>query len=213
MNSANAEGRLDRAALQETRATSDGTKPDSRKVQQQDTGRKLTAAEIAEAVGGGRRVGDSYAVRCWVHRDKTPSARITQRGDRVLLHCFAGCEQSELIERLRARGLWQPQRRDPNRRQPVSWTVHIQSRGDEAVVHEMGGDFAKQYRLARLRGELEQAAKEIVASYEMGRERTDAASLGRELRLAIEVGGIDVAGVSLGVIDAAIERAIGETCR
>lgn len=73
----------------------------------------MTAAGIVAALGGRRgrcacpscraagrdRGGDHLAVR--------------EDGGRVLLHCFAGCGQAEVIGALRARGLWpERERRD-----------------------------------------------------------------------------------------------------
>jgi hypothetical protein len=48
--------------------------------------------------------------RCPAHQERTPSFSIAEREGRVLLHCFAGCDQQAVIQALRARGLW-PERR------------------------------------------------------------------------------------------------------
>jgi 5S rRNA maturation endonuclease (ribonuclease M5) len=42
------------------------------------------------------------------HADTNPSLAIRQAGDKVLLHCFAGCSQMDVIEVLQQRGLWIP---------------------------------------------------------------------------------------------------------
>jgi len=44
--------------------------------------------------------------RCPAHGDRTPSLAVTDRDGRVLVHCHAGCEQRDVIEALRRRGLW-----------------------------------------------------------------------------------------------------------
>ena len=47
-----------------------------------------------------------YVACCPAHDDKSPSLSLTDVGDKVLFHCFAGCSQTEVIDALRARGLW-----------------------------------------------------------------------------------------------------------
>jgi hypothetical protein len=63
------------------------------------------AAELAAALGG-RRSGSGYVARCPAHDDRNPSLAIAERDGRLLVHCFAGCEQSAVIAALRDRGLW-----------------------------------------------------------------------------------------------------------
>jgi hypothetical protein len=65
-----------------------------------------SAAEIARALGGARKSGADWMARCPAHDDRTPSLAITERDGRLLVHCFAGCEQSAVIAALRDRGLW-----------------------------------------------------------------------------------------------------------
>jgi hypothetical protein len=68
---------------------------------------RVTAAEIAHALGA-RRVGQNrWMARCPAHRERTPSLSIAEgRDGRALVHCFAGCEQIDVIAALRGRGLW-----------------------------------------------------------------------------------------------------------
>jgi len=69
-----------------------------------------SAAEIAKALGG-RRCGSGWVARCPAHEDRRPSLSIRDGdGERVLVHCHAGCRQADVIEALRAQGLW-PERR------------------------------------------------------------------------------------------------------
>ena len=45
-----------------------------------------------------RHSGDDKATaRCPAHEDKTPSLSITRKSDRVLLHCFSGCELEAVV--------------------------------------------------------------------------------------------------------------------
>ena len=54
-----------------------------------------------------RRVGqDRYVVCCPAHDDKNPSLSMTQTPDKVLVHCFAGCDQMEVLQVLSDLGLW-----------------------------------------------------------------------------------------------------------
>ena len=54
-----------------------------------------------------RRVGqDRYMACCPAHDDKNPSLSITQTHDKVLVHCFAGCEQRDVLQALTELGLW-----------------------------------------------------------------------------------------------------------
>jgi phage/plasmid primase-like uncharacterized protein len=64
-----------------------------------------TAADIAEALDG-RRSGDGWSALCPAHSDHKRSLSISERNGKVLVFCHAGCEQSEVIEELRALGLW-----------------------------------------------------------------------------------------------------------
>jgi hypothetical protein len=51
----------------------------------------------------------SYGMCCCpAHQDRTPSLSIRDGGDgMVLVHCHAGCDQSAVIDALKARGLWE----------------------------------------------------------------------------------------------------------
>jgi hypothetical protein len=44
--------------------------------------------------------------KCPAHDDRNPSLSIGEVAGKVLLHCHAGCAQRDVIEALRARGLW-----------------------------------------------------------------------------------------------------------
>ena len=49
---------------------------------------------------------NKYRACCPAHDDKCPSLSLTDVGDKVLFHCFAGCSQTEVIDALRAQGIW-----------------------------------------------------------------------------------------------------------
>jgi putative DNA primase/helicase len=66
----------------------------------------IGAERIARALGG-RRSGRGWIARCPAHSDHTPSLSIRNADDnKVLVRCFAGCDQERVIAALRARGLW-----------------------------------------------------------------------------------------------------------
>lgn len=65
----------------------------------------MDARSIAHALGG-KLNGTSGVVCCPAHDDQNPSLSITEKDGRVLVNCFAGCEQDVVIEALKARGAW-----------------------------------------------------------------------------------------------------------
>lgn len=67
----------------------------------------MKAEAIAKALGG-RKVGRNWMARCPAHDDRCPSLSVRDTADgRVLLHCFSGCTQAQLIAALRSLGLWE----------------------------------------------------------------------------------------------------------
>jgi len=44
-----------------------------------------------------RRSGSEYIARCPAHNDTKPSLTLSQNGDRILMHCFAGCEFNSIV--------------------------------------------------------------------------------------------------------------------
>ncbi|MEP7366882.1 MAG: CHC2 zinc finger domain-containing protein [Acidobacteriota bacterium] len=66
----------------------------------------IDAATIAIALHG-RKSGRGWLMLCPAHNERTPSCSITDANDgRVLVHCFAGCRQIDVIAALRSMGLW-----------------------------------------------------------------------------------------------------------
>lgn len=64
----------------------------------------MTAEEIAKGLGGGR-TGNGWTARCPAHEDRNPSLSIREgREGRVLVKCFAGCDQNRFIDSLRSMG-------------------------------------------------------------------------------------------------------------
>ena len=65
----------------------------------------MTADEIAQALAG-RRTGGGWIAHCPAHDDKNASLSLKEDNGRLLFHCHAGCEQTEVIKSLKARGLF-----------------------------------------------------------------------------------------------------------
>jgi putative DNA primase/helicase len=79
------------------------------------------AETIARALNG-RRCGNGWICHCPVpaHTDRHPSLRISERDGKVLVKCWSGCEQSDVIDALKRRNLWngkatwgRPKKKDP----------------------------------------------------------------------------------------------------
>lgn len=66
----------------------------------------MTAETIAKTLGG-RKTGGGWMARCPAHDDCKPSLSICDTDDgKVLVCCHAGCDQEQVIAKLRSRGLW-----------------------------------------------------------------------------------------------------------
>ncbi len=76
-----------------------------------DASLRVTAEAIAKALGG-RKAGSGWMACCPAHEDRNPSLSIRAAKDgKALVRCHAGCDQKEVITALRARGLWEINRR------------------------------------------------------------------------------------------------------
>jgi hypothetical protein len=66
----------------------------------------MTARAITEALPGGRWHGSYGTACCPCHEDHEPSLSITDGQDeRLLIHCFAGCDPVDILHALNGRGL------------------------------------------------------------------------------------------------------------
>lgn len=69
--------------------------------------RRLSAQEISAALGGRPAGEDKWKARCPAHEDKNPSLSIAESpSGKVLLKCWSGCTQDQVIRALRDRRLW-----------------------------------------------------------------------------------------------------------
>ncbi len=74
----------------------------------------MTADSIARALKA-RRSGAGWMAKCPAHDDNNPSLSIRDADGKVLLHCHAGCVQRNVIEALKAKGVWQERPWKPRR--------------------------------------------------------------------------------------------------
>lgn len=65
----------------------------------------VSAQRIVESLGGRWR-GDHGMCRCPAHEDRMPSLSVSRKQGKVLVHCFGGCEQRDVIAALVSSGLW-----------------------------------------------------------------------------------------------------------
>ncbi len=70
------------------------------------------AGAIARSLKGKKIGEDEYFARCPSHDEKTASLNIKFRG-KVLVHCFGGCSQREVLSALAGMGLWECRRIKP----------------------------------------------------------------------------------------------------
>lgn len=72
-------------------------------------------AELVARALNAHRSGSDWMAKCPAHNDRNPSLCIRDADGKVLLHCHAGCSQTDVIEALTARGIWQPERTESSR--------------------------------------------------------------------------------------------------
>jgi hypothetical protein len=107
----------------------------------------VNAAELIFQALGGHRQGTGFVVHCPVpthgqgRGDRSPSLKIQDGDERLLVKCHAGCETRDVLAELRRRGLLEDARRDlapaPARqaRQPPARDADV-SRRALAIWHE-----------------------------------------------------------------------------
>jgi hypothetical protein len=72
----------------------------------------MDAYQIANALGKAKPINGGYLASCPVEShgkgggDKHPSLSLKFDGDKILVHCHAGCSQVQVIDQLKSKGLW-----------------------------------------------------------------------------------------------------------
>lgn len=80
----------------------------------QDIGKILDALQCGKACPCSFAARRGWgAVHCPSHADPTPSFSVKDENGRVLVHCFAGCDQNAVIKALVERGLWRKSESSP----------------------------------------------------------------------------------------------------
>jgi hypothetical protein len=131
-----------------------------------------------------RKYGGGWLARCPGHQDRTASLSLSERNGRVLVHCFAGCAQDEVIGALRLRGLW-PERAQPrdHRRdhvdeewrgdlQRVAWWRHGAAALAEELLDILPSVSPERLPLTRLLTDLRSLSDEsLISTYREFRRR------------------------------------------
>ena len=65
----------------------------------------MNAADLHACIVERYNVTNGMA-NCPAHDDRTPSLSVTLDGDRVLVHCHAGCSQADVLDAMRRDGVW-----------------------------------------------------------------------------------------------------------
>jgi hypothetical protein len=121
----------------------------------------LTAIELAQAIDQEkmRPYGGGWMVRCPAHNDNKPSLKIDDKNGKVLVHCFAGCTQDEVLDELKARDLWKAGKQDDleQMRLQDAYDDFVRKLGSKdeneriaAAEAYLRGDQPKPYRLATM---------------------------------------------------------------
>ena len=67
----------------------------------------MTPESISSALGkSSRKQSGGFMAQCPCHDDSTGSLSIDEKDGRILLKCFAGCENTAIIEKLKNMDLW-----------------------------------------------------------------------------------------------------------
>lgn len=87
----------------------------------------MTLVELLARLEGVRPSGGQWIARCPAHEDRSPSLSVAAEGDRLLVHCYAGCRAEDVMGALGLglSDLWEGERlRAPvDRRRMPTWSA------------------------------------------------------------------------------------------
>ena len=93
----------------------------------------MKAADIVAALGGRMRSKSAGTACCPAHKDRNPSLSIREgTGGRILVKCFAGCSQAEVIDALRRLDAWP----DRAKKGPLLTRAEYRSHRQQVVTRE-----------------------------------------------------------------------------
>lgn len=91
----------------------------------------MTAESIAAELHA-TKSGKGWKALCPAHNDKKPSLHIHELDGQVLVHCFAGCTQYDVIRKLVELGLWEPRQMTSREREAQRERRYYEERAKEA---------------------------------------------------------------------------------
>jgi len=122
----------------------------------------LDAQTISEALGG-KRSGKGFTACCPAHDDKHPSLSISDGNNTILVHCFAGCPQQDVIAALKDRGLW-PEATKEQRTQAVRRRTQTEIDHARTVLQIADSDIKNGIELGKADKAIVRAAIKVVES-------------------------------------------------
>jgi len=82
----------------------------------------MDAREVAGGLERPRENGNGWMACCPAHEDRNPSLSISDGDKGIVVKCFAGCSQRDVIDALKSRGLWPTPTPTPTRVPTVTTT-------------------------------------------------------------------------------------------
>ena len=106
------------------------------------------AERIAKSLQKASRSGSGWIACCPAHEDGDPSLSLRDTDGKVLVHCFAGCEQDAVVAALKGLGLWpECERHSHSENQIEAIYDYTDEHGDSLyqIVRKPGKRFLQRY--------------------------------------------------------------------
>ena len=120
--------------------------------------KNIDAHTICESLGG-----KGSMCRCPAHDDRNPSLSVTERDGTILVYCFAGCSQTEVIQALKDRGLW-PAPTQEQRSQAVRRRTQAEIDHARTIIQIADSDIKNGIELSKADKAIVRAAIKVVES-------------------------------------------------
>lgn len=95
--------------------------------------------QVIAALNGAKKTASGWTALCPAHEDRRPSLSVSERSGQVLVHCHAGCSQTDVIDALKRLNAW-PESASTNGHKP--WCV--------AEYDYVGADGTLLYTIQRM---------------------------------------------------------------